>query len=474
MNLGEIKYAYFLGIGGIGMSAIARYFSSNGITVAGYDKTPSELTEELEKEGMVIHFDDDVRLIPEFVHQYPSKTLLVYTPAVPADHRQFAQLKQEGRTFYKRSEVLGMISNEAFCIAVAGTHGKTTTSTLIAHLLYQADVNFTAFLGGISANYNTNYIHHTSGRSVFPGKPIVVLEADEFDRSFHRLNPDIATITAIDPDHLDIYGTKENFLEAFDIFISKIKDGGSLVVNSILKPKVPSNIQSYTYNLDDNASAFHGTFQGIHYGNFTFDFEGAITGKTGKYKRHLHNAELLLPGFHNVKNAIAALGVCYMLMDLPDESMLQGLKTFKGAKRRFEYVVKNDNYVVIDDYAHHPAELDAIISSVQAMYPHKKLTGIFQPHLFTRTKDFADGFAQSLSKLDELVLMDIYPAREVPLPGITSEWLLQMVPLQNKQLLNEKGILKKIQHEKPELLLILGAGDIDRIVPKVKEVYNGF
>lgn len=466
MNLPGIKYAYFLGIGGIGMSAIARYFHAMGIEVAGYDKTPSPLTDELIREGINIHFDDDPTHIPGFVHAFAEQTLLIYTPAIPRDHRQFMQLLASGRTFLKRSEVLGLISRDAFCIAVAGTHGKTTTSTLIAHLLKEANINFTAFLGGISANYNTNYLHHTSGRNLFDNKPVVVLEADEFDRSFHRLSPDIAVITAIDPDHLDIYGTPEAFREAFIGFADRIKPGGTLIWNAKLTETWPAHINRLSYSISDQATAdFHGTAIRAENGSFLFEFTG------GDIRLPLTSG---LPGFHNVENATAAAAVCLSLLNLPAADISRGIASYRGAKRRFEYVVKSAEYVVIDDYAHHPEELRAIISSVRALYPGKQITGIFQPHLFTRTRDFADGFAESLSMLDELVLMDIYPARELPIAGITSSWLLEKVNLPQKQLLDANRIYQKIRNEKPGVLLILGAGDIDRLVPLIKEIYHGF
>lgn len=470
MNLPGIKYAYFLGIGGIGMSAIARYFHAMGIEVAGYDKTPSPLTDELVSEGINIHFDDDPTHIPGFVHAFAEQTLLIYTPAIPRDHRQFMQLLASGRTFLKRSEVLGLISRDAFCIAVAGTHGKTTTSTLIAHLLKEANINFTAFLGGISANYNTNYLHHTTGSNLFADKPVVVLEADEFDRSFHRLSPDIAVITAIDPDHLDIYGTPEAFREAFIEFTNRIKPGGTLIYNARLNEAWPAHINRFSYSIADEERAdIHGTGIRTENGSFHFTFTSGINGSETPLQ--LTSG---LPGFHNVENATAAAAVCLSLLNLPAGDISRGIASYRGAKRRFEYVVKSADYVVIDDYAHHPEELRAIISSVKALYPGKKVTGIFQPHLFSRTRDFADGFAESLSMLDVLVLMDIYPAREQPIPGITSSWLLDKVSLTEKQLLDPGSIYQKVRDEKPGVLLILGAGDIDRLVPVIKEIYHGF
>jgi UDP-N-acetylmuramate--alanine ligase len=473
MNLNEIKFAYFLGIGGIGMSAIARYLNSNGIKVAGYDKTPTDLTSELINEGIEITFEDSAATIPGFVHAFEKETLLVYTPAIPKNHLQFLTLAAAGRKFYKRSEVLGLISNDSFCIAVAGTHGKTTTSTLISHLLYDANVNFTAFLGGISANYNTNYIHKTDGHNLFPDKPVVVLEADEFDRSFHRLSPDIAVITAMDPDHLDIYGTEEVFYEAFEIFASKIKSGGQLILHANLFKNrqwpTNANILLYENEVGRGLNAnFSSTVTEIKNGNFYFDYTAATDPQNSVITKNLYCG---LPGFHNVENATAALGVCLNLLQLDQNHLRAGLESFRGAKRRFEYIVKTQEYIVIDDYAHHPEELNAIIGSVMKLYPDKKVTGIFQPHLFTRTRDFADGFAESLSALHRVILMDIYPAREEAIPGITSSWLLDKIDNPNKSLQTPDEIINEFQKEKPEVLLIMGAGDIDRLVPKIKEIY---
>jgi len=382
-------------------------------------------------------------------------------------------LANTGRALYKRSEVLGIISRDAFCIAVAGTHGKTTTSILIAHLLQVANINFTAFLGGISSNYNSNYIHFEEGTDLYPNQRIVVLEADEFDRSFHQLNPDIAVITAIDPDHLDIYGTNEAFLEAFKIFASKIKENGTLIYSDQLKEKWPENIKTYSYGTENPDSNFVGIFKGILDGFFLFDYVGIMRLENGLHHYDLYDAKCGLPGFHNIENATAALGVCMNLLDLDRKKIREGLQNFSGVKRRFEFIVRTQKYIVIDDYAHHPEELSAIITSVQALYLEKKITGIFQPHLFSRTKDFSDGFAHSLSGLHEVILMDIYPAREEPIEGITSHWLLEKIKCKNKTVLGETAILEKIKNEKPELLLILGAGDIDRLVPKIRSIYNG-
>lgn len=470
MNLKNISHAYFLGIGGIGMSAIARYLNSQGIVVCGYDKTPSDLTRALEEEDIHITFEDSIHTLPEWTNSNPSSVLLVYTPAIPKDHQQLNHLKSMGLTLYKRSEVLGMISNNAFCIAVAGTHGKTTTSTLVAHLLQENNINFTAFLGGISANYGTNYLHHTSGKDAFPDKPIVVLEADEFDRSFHRLNPDIAIITAIDPDHLDIYENEEAFREAFRIFADKIKPGGQLIYHKSLTEKWPPGINRIAYGTGAEGDP-SVRCEKVNPATDVFTFDIVTTQQD--QITHLDGWQSGLPGFHNVENATAAVAACMAIPGISTDALRKGVNTYRGAKRRFEYVIKTSDNIVIDDYAHHPQELNAIIGSVKALYPGKSITGIFQPHLFSRTRDFADGFAESLDNLDIPILLDIYPARELPIPGITSDWLLGKMKNPNKKQLKNEEAISYIKNHKPSLLLILGAGDIDRLVPVIKDIYHG-
>lgn len=474
MIFGKYSQVYFLGIGGIGMSAIARYFNISGATVSGYDKTPSELTKSLQEEGISVTFDESVESIPNSVIQNPEQTLFILTPAIPADHPQLQFIQSKGWPLFKRSEVLGMISSNSFCIAVAGTHGKTTTSTMIAHLLNECGVNFTAFLGGISSNFNSNYFQKTDGINLFENKPVVVLEADEFDRSFHRLNPEIAIITAIDPDHLDIYQTEELFYEAFEIFAQKINKNGYLITNALLeKYNWPNDIQHLTYCLDTELLPnFQSHFIAIENGDFKFDYTGVhkVNGNPESY--NLTNLHCGLPGFHNIENATAAIAVCLDILKLDETFVRKGLASFKGAKRRFEYVIKTADYVVIDDYAHHPEELNAIISSVRELYPNKKMTGIFQPHLFSRTRDFSEEFAESLSSVDELLLMEIYPAREKPIEGIHSAWLLEKINLEKKQLATAEQVCQFVKENKPELLLIMGAGDIDRIVTPIKEIYE--
>jgi UDP-N-acetylmuramate--alanine ligase len=471
-DISKYEYAYFLGIGGIGMSAICRYFMSIGIKVFGYDKTESALTQSLINEGAQITFTDAIASFPEVINQNTTKTIFILTPAVPDKHSHLVYLKENSIEIFKRAEVLGMISHSMFSICVAGTHGKTTTSTLIAHLFESANINYTAFLGGISANYNTNYLRKTNGESLATnGREIVVLEADEFDRSFHQLQPDLAIITAIDADHLDIYDTHRAFEDAFNHFANLIRiseythktvKSGQLIIEEKLTLELTHNIGVNSYGTSPLSKY---SCQNIHIksGKFHFDF---FEGQTFVSKFICG-----LPGFHNVSNATAALAICYGMLGMDIEKLKIGIATYKGAKRRFEYVVDNADHVVIDDYAHHPEELNAIIGSVKSLYPSKKITGIFQPHLFSRTRDFVDGFADSLSKLDELWLMEIYPAREEPIPNIDSTWLLEKVNLAQKSLVTPDSILEKLKTNKPEVLLILGAGDIDRIVSPIGKIY---
>lgn len=460
-HIRDYNQAYFLGIGGIGMSAIARYFLQMGLPVMGYDKTPTPLTNALQAEGADISYNNQINALPSVVQNDIENTLFVLTPAIPKDHPQWLWLIENKAIILKRSEVLGQIARGGYCIAVAGTHGKTTTSTLIAHLLHECNINFTAFLGGISANYNTNYLRKTDGVN-YQEKEIIVLEADEFDRSFHRLNPNLAVITAIDPDHLDIYGTPEAFEQAFVDFTHLIQPDGGLMIQENLKIAIAKNVKTHTYGLGQTAN-YQTHSVHIHQGDFCFTL--------AQDQREIGDFRCGLPGHHNVQNAVAALGICQGFLNLPVESLQKGIASYKGAKRRFEYVHKTENYVVIDDYAHHPEELNAIIGSVRTLYPDQMITGIFQPHLFSRTQDFAEGFADSLSKLDSVWLMDIYPAREKPIPGVTSDWLLTMISNPQKTLITPQNVLEKIQTEKPKILLILGAGDIDRIVQPIANLY---
>lgn len=467
LGLSAYKKAYFLGIGGIGMSAICRYFLSVGMEVAGYDKTSTPLTDELIKEGAFITFEDSIETLPDFVKNLEPNVLYIFTPAIPADHIQKNWLISQGIELKKRAEVLGIITRDAYCVAVAGTHGKTTTSSLVAHILHDNGINFTAFLGGISSNYNTNYIHYTSGENIMD-KPLVVVEADEFDRSFHQLSPNAAIITAADPDHLDIYGTAEAFFEAFEQFANSCE--GNVYIHSDVELHPQSEkTKTYRYGYlnstevktSNNSLDYYYNQVQIKQHKFEFNFSGTFEGiKCG------------LPGFHNISNATAAFALCQESLKISPEKIAKAIRSFKGVKRRFEYIIDNDQIAYIDDYAHHPQELNAIISSVKALYPEYSITGIFQPHLFTRTRDFMSGFAQELSQLDEIWLMDIYPARELPIEGITSKALLEMIPNMNKHLLGTNEILSALKKQPPRVLLTLGAGDIDKLVPQIKALFT--
>lgn len=455
------KYIYFLGIGGIGMSAIARYFKANGKPVWGYDKTETVLTKNLVSEGIQIHYEDSVDQIPQEVLNNKAETLVILTPAVPQDHTELNFFRAQGYTIKKRSEVLGIITANAFTIAVAGTHGKTSTSTMIAHLLHEAGVDCSAFLGGISVNLNSNL---AIGKAEKEGKPIVVVEADEFDRSFLTLHPDIAIVTSSDADHLDIYGDKDHLIHSFQDFISQVKPGGTLLLNkhtdSRLADKIQEGVKIISYSLNE------GDLQASDISVKGHSFLFTLTGPEGE----MQELELPVPGFHNVENMLAAIQVC-LLLGIPENAIKNGVKTFKGVKRRFEFVAETSTKIYIDDYAHHPTEIEAFIRSLKALYPGKKIKVIFQPHLFTRTRDFAEGFSESLSLADEVVLLDIYPAREKPIPGITSEIILKNITSSQKSLQTKAEVLLNLQSGKDyEVLATVGAGDIDTLVSPIKEI----
>lgn len=456
MNINELKTAYFLGIGGIGMSAIARYFKALGMEVYGYDKTRNEFSKQLESEGFIIHYSEDVEAIPAHVVS-GEDSIVIFTPAIPRDHKEFRYFSSKKTPMYKRAEVLGMISKNCYTIAVAGTHGKTTTSSMIAHMLNESGVNFTAFLGGISSNFNSNYFHKEDGVSLFK-QSIMVVEADEFDRSFLQLSPDIAIVTSTDADHLDIYGEAEEVKKSFVEFVHKLQYNGVAILNDQLD--ISYSGQSIRYGKTDEATARYSNIQ-IENHCFCFDYAHKDVST------RIVNA---LPGFHNIENATAAITAC-LCLNLPLNPLVEACANFKGVKRRFETVFSNDKYTVIDDYAHHPTELRACINSVKELYPDKKLTGVFQPHLFSRTRDFADDFAAALDLLDTCWLLDIYPAREQPIEGINSE-LLAFKMAKNPMLMAKENVLKNLQIEKPELLLILGAGDIDQLIKPIKELYE--
>lgn len=463
--MNEYNNIYFVGIGGIGMSALARYFNRIGKQVAGYDRTPTELTHELEQEGIIIHYTDDTSLIPEAMHN-PATTLVVFTPAIPKEHTELNFFKNNGFRVVKRSEALGEITKAAKTIAVAGTHGKTTTSSMVAHILKTAQMDVAAFLGGITLNYNSNLLL-PEGKDL--SQSIIVTEADEYDRSFLTLHPFVGIITSVDADHLDIYGSAEKMHESYIDFAKQIAEGGTLIVKNDLV--FEKNGRSYfiddlikkttiiTYSATDEKAEYRASQLRIENGYFVYDIitpHGIID-----------NIHLGLPGLHNVENSVAAAAAA-SVAGANFDSIKQALQSFKGAKRRFEYIVRSPQVVYIDDYAHHPRELDACIRSVKMLYPGKKITGVFQPHLFTRTRDFADGFAQSLDLLDETILLDIYPARELPIEGVTSAMLLGLMKSSKKRLVSKAELMGVLESESPEVLVTLGAGDIDQFVEPIK------
>lgn len=461
MKLDKYEVFYFLGIGGIGMSALARYFHAKGKQVMGYDRTSTPLTTELEAQGIAIHFDDAVDEIPALVKLTSKENVLVVmTPAIPKDSHEWLWLRENNFNIMKRSQVLGAIAESCKTIAVAGTHGKTTTSALIAHILTASGVGCNAFLGGISTNYNTNLLLSKSAEWT-------VVEADEFDRSFLTLSPALAIITSMDADHLDIYGTHEYMVESYNLFAQRVVEGGHLVAKKHLPlPNSNARFTISNYSISEHAEYFASNIR-IENGDYMFDMQ-AVSGN-GASAQHFSGLKLGLAGRHNVENAVAAIAVCLMA-GVGADKIGEALSTFRGVKRRFEYIVKQPGLVLIDDYAHHPAELKAAISSARELYPGRKLTAIFQPHLFTRTRDFADEFARSLELLDEIILLPIYPARELPITGIDSQMLLDKIRKPGKILMEKSGLLAELASRPIEVLLMLGAGDIDALVQPVKEI----
>jgi len=447
---------YFIGIGGIGMSALARYYHRAGHYVAGYDKTPSDLTTRLQEEGIPIVFEDNADLIPAEIKDKMEDALIVFTPAIPPDNRIKQWLATQGLQLLKRSEVLGNIANAKRGVAVAGTHGKTTTSAILAHLLTDTKVGCNAFLGGIATDYDTNFLSD-------PGSDICVIEADEFDRSFHRLRPELAIITNVDPDHLDIYGTEEEFRKAFADFAAQISEKGRLFLHDSITDIGDVKAEVTTYGFSESADIKAAKVAVVD-GRFEFDF--VVRGE------EMGRFAMPLPGRHNIANALGALGVSLSL-GTKVEDLKAALSRFSGVKRRFQTIFKNEEVVYIDDYAHHPSELDACISSARELYPHKKVTAVFQPHLFSRTKDFMEDFAESLSKVDELILLDIYPARELPIAGVSAQALADKVSLANTQVCTKGALMAEIAGRDLELLLTLGAGDIDRFVAPIKSLLGG-
>lgn len=460
MTFKGINKVYFLGIGGIGMSALARWFRHEGYPIAGYDKTPSPLTEELEKEGMQISFTDSAADVPFDFTTNPDEVLVVWTPAIPKDS-VLLNFFQAHYQLKKRSEVLGMITKDFYTIAVAGTHGKTSTSSLIAHLLKSAGKPVAAFLGGITQNYNSNLI--------LPGKSkeatLVVVEADEFDRSFLRLHPNEAVLTSADPDHLDIYGDEATILNGFRDFIKLLDKKGKLYIQTHAWYRLGENlgISAGIREYGLRSSGIHAENIIAKPGVFLFDYMGT--------KVQIKGLELRIPGFHNVENALAAIAIA-VDHGVTEEQVRAGIKSFRGVKRRFEIHSAVPGHIYIDDYAHHPEEIKACLSSVRAMYASQRLTVIFQPHLFTRTRDFAAGFSESLSLADEVVLLDIYPARELPIPGVASEMLLDGIKANKKTLITKAQVMEYLEETQPEVLVTMGAGDIDRLVPGIAAWMN--
>ena len=445
MNVAQIHRVYFIGIGGIGMSALARYFAFIDKTVAGYDKTESPLTQELAASGMDIHYKDSVDLVAEVYKNDPEHTLVVYTPAVPSNHTEYQFFLQNGFTIKKRSEVLGLITKDSFCLAVAGTHGKTTTSSILAHLLKETGVKMTAFLGGISEDFNSNFL--------LEGTEYSVVEADEFDRSFMQLTPNVACVTSMDADHLDIYGDAQELEKTFKDFTKRLKSGGTLFVRNGLP------LKGLTYGIEDDSDYCIRNIK-IEHGTYIFDLE------TPDLK--LEGVEFNKPGRHNLLNGLVAFAMA-MQAGPPPHRLAQALSTFKGVQRRFSYQIKNDEFIYIDDYAHHPTEINAVFEAVSEMHPNKKVLAIFQPHLFSRTRDFANDFAQSLSRFENVLLLDIYPAREEPITGVDSEWLLGKMTNGNRKLISKEQMLSEVKNQNPEVLITMGAGDIGLEVVKIKK-----
>lgn len=456
MDLHTVTALYFVGAGGIGMSALIRYFLANGKRVGGYDKTPSELTAALIREGAAIHYTDDMALV-EDCFLSPEHTLVVYTPAIPDSHTELTYFRTHGFQVVKRAQLLGEITRCNRGLCVAGTHGKTTTSSMLAHILKQSHVDCNAFLGGILKGYESNLM--LSKKS-----DLTVIEADEFDRSFHWLRPYMAVITSADPDHLDIYGTAEAYRESFEHFTSLISPDGVLLMKKgvLVAPRLQENVRLFTYSATEKAD-FYAENVVVSDGNITFDFVGPNV--------RIDNVELGVPVMVNIENGTAAMAIAW-LNGATEEEIRRGMATFKGPHRRFEFHLKTPQCVLIDDYAHHPAELKQSILSVKALYPNRRLTGVFQPHLYTRTRDFASDFAASLSLLDELILLDIYPAREEPIPGVTSALIFDQVtlPADRKKLIRREELLALVEQESFEVVLMVGAGNIDRLVEPVKEI----
>jgi UDP-N-acetylmuramate--alanine ligase len=444
----DLKRIYFIGIGGIGMSALARYFNTQGVFVSGYDKTPTALTDSLVEEGISIHFEDDLNQIDK------AATVIVYTPAIPSEHKELNFYRDNGYLVVKRSDVLQWVTENAFTIGIAGTHGKTTTTSMTAHILRHTGYGCNAFLGGIASNYDTNFWSHE--------KNVVVVEADEYDRSFLKLSPNIAVITAVDPDHLDIYGTAEEVLKAFGQYADKIKPGGTLIQKfgtMVETSATDKTISTYGYNHTE--AGYHANALKVVDGSYVFD----LVHPNGVLK----NVVLNMGGLHNVENAIAAIAIA-LCLGIEDAKIIAAVADFKGVKRRFEYKVKTANKVLIDDYAHHPEELSALISGVKSIFPNQKMVLVFQPHLYSRTQDQSAGFSATLDQADEVILLPIYPARELPIPGVTSDMLLSAMTIEKKQVMSKEQLLAWAATTEDKLIVMAGAGDIDVCINQIKDI----
>lgn len=453
MELKDIKAVYFIGAGGIGMSAIARYFLHLGVVVAGYDKTPSALTAQLEKEGMLIHYEENVDEIPHVCRDKAS-CLVIYTPAIPADHAELTWYREQGFEVLKRAQVLGMLTRTHKGVCVAGTHGKTTTSTMCAHIMHQSHVDCNAFLGGISKNYGTNYILSESD--------YVVIEADEFDRSFHWLRPWMTVITSTDPDHLDIYGTKEAYLESFRHYTELIQPGGALVIHTNLEMQanVPDGVKTYTYSRDEGD--FHAENVKIENGEITFDVVSPL--------ENIKGVRLGQPVPINIENGIGAIALA-QLNGCTAEEIKYGMASYHGVERRFDFKIRNERHVLLSDYGHHPMEVMQCAKSLKELYAGRKITAIFQPHLYTRTRDFHKDFADALSLFDEVILTEIYPAREQPIPGVTSQIIYDnLKPGVTKGLIQKADVLEMVKNRDFDVLVTLGAGDLDNMVPQIQKI----
>ena len=455
MNINDIKSVYFVGAGGIGMSAIARYFLKKGLIVGGYDKTPSDLTRQLEKEGMLIHYEEDINQIPQACKNQ-QECLVIYTPAIPAEHKELCYFQENGFEIQKRAQVLGTLTKTHKGLCVAGTHGKTTTSTMCAHIMHQSHLDCNAFLGGISKNYGTNYILSDSD--------YVVIEADEFDRSFHWLRPWMSVITSTDPDHLDIYGTKEAYLESFRHYSELIQPGGALIIhrNLEMKEHLQDGVRRYDYSL--NEGNFHAENIRIENGEITFDFISPIES--------VKDINLGQPIPINIENGIAAMAMAQLNGCIAEE-LKYGMQTYGGVDRRFDFKIKTNKLVFLSDYAHHPKEIYQSARSIRELYKDKHITAIFQPHLYTRTRDFYKDFADALSQLDEVILTEIYPARELPIEGVTSKLIYDnLKPGVKKEMIRKDDVLNFVKNHTFEVLIVLGAGDLDNQVPEIAKILN--